>query len=98
MLSKLLFIGMLAGSAFDISTTEIALQYPGLVESNPLMRNRTVRIAVNIAVPIGIYKLTKDKPRKIQIAIAGSYIGLKTVVGFHNLSTINKHNKSKNVN
>lgn len=85
MLSELLLIGMLAGSAFDLGTTEYGLRHPGIYEGNPLMRNRGVRVTVNIAAPILLYKAIKGKGKKTQWIVASSYIGSKAAVGLHNL-------------
>ena len=88
MLSKILFIGMLAGSAVDVGTTELALSRPGFYETNPLIGNRAVRITINVAVPIALWKLTKDKPVKQQILYCAPYIGLKAYAGIHNWKEI----------
>lgn len=92
-MSKILLIGLLAGSAFDVGSTEIALRHPGLHESNPLMTNRGVRITVNIAVPIILYKMIKDKPVKTQLGIAVPYITFKTWAGMHNLKLAKKEER-----
>ena len=93
-MSKILLVLMLGASAFDVGTTEVALSR-GLHEANPLMKNQAVRITVNIAVPIAIYKSIKGKPKKTQIAVAGSYIGLNAFVGIHNILEIKKHQRRK---
>ena len=90
MLSEILLIGMLVGSAVDLGTTEYGLKYPGIHEANPLMRNRGVRITVNIAAPLCLYRLIKDKNKKTQLIVAGSYIGIKAFAGVHNYKVIQK--------
>ncbi len=89
-MSKILLIGMLAGSAFDVGTTDYALSHPGVYEANPLMRNRGVRITVNVVVPFMLYKMIKGKSTKVQLGVAGSYIAAKTFVGIHNLREVRK--------
>lgn len=93
--SRLLFIGMLVGAAVDIGSTEYALSKPGFHEMNPVMGNRGVRISVNIAVPIMLWKMTKDKPVKEQLLFTLPYIGLKAFAGFHNFRVIKSAEKGQ---
>ena len=94
-LSKVLLIGMLAASAFDIGTTEHGLKHRGMYEANPLMKNRGVRVTVNIAAPIALYFAIRNKPKKVQILATVPYIGLKTFVGVHNLKLASKHSSGE---
>jgi len=89
-MDKILLIGMLTASAVDIGTTEFVLRMPGISEVNPLMKSRGVRITVNIATPIIIWKLTRGKSKKIQLAAALPYISAHVVAATLNYRTILK--------
>ncbi len=88
-MSKILLVAMLAASAFDVGTTEVGLARGG-AELNPLMRSRAVRVTVNVAVPVGLYKVIRGRPVKTQLAIAGPYVGFKTFLGARNLAIARK--------
>lgn len=61
-MTKLMLIMMLSAGAADVVSTEYALSQ-GIEELNPFMQNRAVRIGTNIAYPVAMYFLLKDKPR-----------------------------------
>lgn len=84
-------IAWLALTATDLGTTEYCLSRPPvvvdgqtyrLVEANPLVRNRSIRVTVNVA-PIVVYLMKRDdltpKERKLVLVSAAGVKAFLTV-------------------
>ena len=84
---------MFAASAADILTTEWGLS-EGLVEGNPLVTNRGVRIATHVAGPLAVYwateRLRKSGRVKLAWALRLSITAAYAFASVHNARIINQ--------
>lgn len=86
-MDKLLLFIMLGASAFDVSTTEYGLAR-GAEELHPFVRPATVRITVNAAVPVALWRATAGASDRDRLAICLGYVAVKAAAGTHNLLVI----------
>lgn len=84
-----LFIAWLATSTVSVGTTEYAIAHGGY-EMNPLMRNRGVRITVNVAVPVTYLLTRKHLSKKQRYIILASATACRTADMIHNIRQVRK--------
>lgn len=82
-LFRLSGMGMFAASAADVATTEWGLRHPGLDEGNPLVSNRSFRMAAHIAAPAAVWwtteRIHKSGHRRLALILR---IGLMAAYGY----------------
>ena len=91
-LYRLLGYGLYASSAADLASTEWGLERRGLVEANPLMANRSVRISAHVVAPAVTAWATDEVSRrgheKLALYIRLGFTVLYSYAVIHNLRTI----------
>ena len=82
-------LGMYAAAAGDLASTEWALSQPGIVERNPLMTERSIRVATHIVAPTVAWWATdwiqKQGHRKTALLIRIGLTAGYTYLTVHNL-------------
>lgn len=63
---KWLLVAMLISGGADVVTTELAID-KGFSEYNPLMKNRTARVAAHVVAPLFIYYASRGLSRKRRV-------------------------------
>lgn len=85
MMDVALLTCLLAGHTADLTTTEIALRRPHAVEGNILLKNRGVRISVNVGATVAEYQWLHRKSRKTKFIACGALLAARTAVSVRNL-------------
>jgi hypothetical protein len=84
-------IGMFVASGADLASTELSLARPGIYESNPLQRNRSVRLLTHAAAPAFMYwvsdRVRKNGNPKLAFAMRIGFNVAFSYVVMHNLRT-----------
>lgn len=88
---KWLLVALIAGVSADTITTELALQYPGLHESNPIAQSRAFRITATVAVPLTIWHITKPLDKKWRFILIGAVIAFNGYTAHRNWGLYQKH-------
>jgi hypothetical protein len=90
MIEKILLITWLSTTAVSVGTTEHLLsKYPHMYrEANPIMQKSSLRITVNVAIPVAIIINRKKIPKKERMIIYASAAAIRTVDMVNNLKRL----------
>ncbi len=79
-MTKIMLVLMLCSSAADFASTEYGLA-GGAIEANPLMKNRGVRIATAVGIPLLIYAITRERPKLAKWTVICYVTGKSAIAG-----------------